>query len=70
MPCALRLLSVSTLATALLLMSGCAVLRPTPPPSRIPEFLERLEATGPYNPAQRAVVGDLLHYTSDLEARP
>tara|TARA_B100001094_G_C17813585_1_gene615023 strand:+ start:432 stop:623 length:192 start_codon:yes stop_codon:yes gene_type:complete len=57
-------LSLSAISVlTILLMSGCgATLKPT----RIPEFIERLQVHD-FSESERVTIGEILDYVNDLE---
>jgi len=57
-----KLLKGVTLSISLVLMSGCATLKP----SRIPEFIEELDQHE-FSSSERVTIGDILQYVSELE---
>ena len=57
-----KLLKGVTLSILLVLISGCATLKP----SRIPEFIEELDQHE-FSSSERVTIGDILQYVSELE---
>ena len=50
----------------ILLMSGCSLLNPSPPPTKIPYFISKLKAHS-FTTKEKETIAEILRYVNELE---